>query len=215
MLTLRLILIRHGETQLNSDGRIQGLNNAPLTLEGQVQSAAVGRALIRDLPFRFYTSPVARAVETAEIASKALNLAPAIMTGLREADVGCLDGLTGQQMRLRYPNFAERWTQNAATARMPGGESLQEVQDRAWPVIVELMSNHPDHTVVAVTHNFTIQSILCKLLGMTLHNSRRLRLAVGSITRLDLSSTQMELVSLNETWHLHDNLTNCDAGQKS
>ena len=85
---------------------------------------------------------------------------------------------------------------------MPGGESLLQVQERAWWAITEIMQKHPKDTVVAVTHNFTIQTVVCKVLDMPLRYSLRLRQDVGTITRLELSNSQNTLVSLNETWHL-------------
>lgn len=199
---LRLLLVRHGETQLNKEGRIQGINNAPLNATGSEQARALARALSADLPFQLYTSPVARALETAKVISDALGVPITPLDGLEEANAGALEGLTGAQMRQLYPEFAARWANDAGTAQMPGGESLLQVQGRAWGAIADLVQRHPDQTVVAVTHNFTIQTIVCAVLEMPLQNARRLRQNVGSITRLDLSPAGNALVSLNETWHL-------------
>ena len=202
MLRLKLILVRHGETRLNKDGRIQGVNSVPLNNKGRAQAQAVARALEKDLPFELYTSPLTRALETAQIISETVRVPPKPLKELEEADAGDLEGLTGEEMRRRYPEFVKRWAQDSGTAQMPGGESLLQVQERAWWAITEFMLNHPNDTVVAVTHNFTIQTVVCKVLEMPLSYSRRLRQDVGAITRLELSDSQSTLVSLNETWHL-------------
>ena len=199
---MRLILVRHGETKLNKERRIQGINDLPLNDAGRAQAGAAGKALARDLPFTLYASPLPRAMETARIISDTLNVPVTPLEALEEADAGELEGLDGPQMRRRYPEFAASWDQDSGLAQMPGGESLLQVQERAWPAITGLLESHPHDTVVAVTHNFTIQTILCAALGMPLRNSRRLRQQVGSLTRLELSPSQTELVSLNETWHL-------------
>ena len=202
MLRLRLILVRHGETQLNKDGLIQGINDSRLTNTGRAQARALAKALSQDVPFDLYTSPLARAVETAQAIAEGLQVPLTPLEGLAEADAGELEGLTGQEMRRRYPDFARRWDQDSGTAQMPGGESLLQVQERAWRAVTDLMEKHPNGTVVAVTHNFTTQTIICKVLDMPLNSSQRLRQDVGSITRLELSEHKGVLVSLNETWHL-------------
>ena len=163
---------------------------------------AIASALARDLPFELYTSPLTRALETAQIIFKTVGVAPKPLRELEEADAGELEGLTREEMRRRYPEFVKRWAEDSGTAQMPGGESLLQVQERAWWAITEIMQKHPNDTVVAVTHNFTIQTVVCKVLDMPLRYSRRLRQDVGTITRLELSNSQNTLVSLNETWHL-------------
>ena len=199
---MRLILVRHGETGLNRTGRIQGLNADPLNESGRMQARAVADALEADMPFALYASPVPRALETAEAVSSRLEVRVNRLGGLQEADAGELVGLTGDEMRRRYPDFMERWITDAGTARMPGGESMDEVRLRAWQAIDGLDADHPDGTVVAITHNQTIGAIVATALDMPLRQFRRLKVDLGSITRLDLNEERPLLVSLNETWHL-------------
>ncbi len=198
---MRLILVRHGETHLNRDGRIQGINDTSLDELGRSQAQAVSKALSRDLPFQLYASPIARARETAQIISRALGVPLKTVAEFREADAGELEGLTGAEMRERYPEFAERWAEDSGTAQMPGGESLAEVQDRAWRAISRISQAHGEGTVVVVSHNFVIQTVVCKVLESPLKH-RRIRQDLGSITRLDLSGSQWTVASLNETAHL-------------
>ena len=199
---MRLILVRHGETELNRDGLSQGVNDHPLTSTGRDQASAAAKALARDLPFVLYASPIARAVETAQVIHEHLMVPFTLVDGLAEANAGELEGLTGDEMRRRYPEFIERWTADPANARMPGGESLAEVQERAWRAVQDLLAKHPEDSVVVVTHNFTIQTIVASALEIPLDRCRRLRLDVGNLTRLDLAPQGNFLVSLNETWHL-------------
>lgn len=199
---MRLILVRHGETELNRTGRIQGLNSDPLNESGRMQARAAAAALALDMPFALYASPIPRAQETAETVSRRLDVPVTRLDGLQEADAGDLVGLTGVEMRQRYPDFMERWFADAGTARMPGGESMEEVQLRAWRAIDGLNADHRDGTVVVVTHNQTIGTIVATALDMPLRHFRRLSCGLGSITRLDLRESGPLLVSLNETWHL-------------
>ena len=208
---LKLILVRHGETRLNRDNRIQGINDIPLSPAGLAQAHAAAGALARDLLFELVSSPLSRAVQTAQIISETLQVPFMTVEGLKEADAGELEGLTGQEMRQRYPEFARRWDEDSGTTEMPGGESMLQVQERAWCAITRLLERHPDGKVVAVTHNFASQAIMCKVLGLRLHDSRRLRQDLGSLTRLELTKDTGILVSLNETWHMHPSVEVEDA----
>ena len=199
---LRLILVRHGETHLNRERRIQGINDAPLNERGRSQAEAAARALGRDIPFKLYASPIARARETAAILSRTLGVPANAISELREADAGELQGLTGAEMRERYPEFVRRWDEDSGTAKMPGGESLAQVQQRAWQAVTRISEAHPGETVVAVSHNFVIQTIVCKVLDIPLRHFRRLRQDLGAITRLDIDGSKWIVASLNETAHL-------------
>ena len=199
---MRLILARHGETDLNKSGRIQGANLDSLNQTGRTQARALANALKYELPFTLYTSPVPRAAETAQVIAGALTLTPETLEDLKEADAGELEGLTSAQMRERFPAFAERWAADSGTAQMPSGESLAQVQERAWRSLSLMQERHQEGVVVAVTHNFVVQTIICKVLQIPLHTSRRFRQDLGSITRVELDKERCVLVSLNETLHL-------------
>ncbi len=199
-----LILVRHGETLLNRDGRVQGLSDAPLSDLGEAQALAVAGALAPDAPFHLYASPLSRAAQTARPIADAHGTLPTTVPDLREADVGDLDGLTIAQVRERYPEFMRRWAEDAGEVTMPGGESLSDVRCRAWRAVRDLVARHPDATVVAVTHNFVIQAVLSAALRVPLDNARRMRQQPGCITRLEFAVDRVSLVSSNETWHLRD-----------
>ena len=198
----KLILVRHGETRLNREGRVQGVSDAPLTETGMAQARAVAAALAPDAPFRLYASPLARAAQTARPIAEAHAAPLTTLADLREADVGELDGLTIREVRERFPAFMRQWAEDAGPAQMPGGESLRDVRRRAWPTVRELAVRHPDGAIVVVTHNFVIQSVLSAALRVPLDNARRIRQDLGCITRLEFAADRVTLVSSNETWHL-------------
>ncbi len=197
-----LILVRHGETETNRLGKIQGVSQAPLNERGLEQAAAAAKALAEEKPFSLYASPLRRAVQTADAIAGRTDVEVVIEPGLIEMDVGQFEGLSGRQLRERFPDVMRSWDEDAFKTVMPGGESLATVRERAWRTIKRLADTHADDTVVAVTHNFTIQMILCTALGMEPNNFRRLRVDLGSITRLLVSSERIVQVSVNETGHL-------------
>jgi probable phosphoglycerate mutase len=85
---------------------------------------------------------------------------------------------------------------------MPGGETLREVQDRAWEAVERMRAAHPDGEVVAVTHNFVILTLACRALDLPLAGFRRLRQALASKTVLDVRDSGSTLLQLNDNAHL-------------
>ena len=201
---MRLFLVRHGETQRNRERRVQGRGDQPLTDAGRKQAAAVAQALSRENITTLYSSPLKRAVETAEIIGAELRLPIQLADNLAEADVGELDGLNSEEMRARYPDFMALWDRDPGNAVMPGGESLAEVQERAWQMVQSLLRGHPEANVVAVSHNFTIETLVCKVLGLPLASFRRLGVDLGSISAVELREGRSRLVLLNDRCHLID-----------
>ena len=199
---MKLILVRHGETDANKRGLIQGVSAAPLNELGLAQAEAAARAVEFEAPFALYASPLLRAAQTAAAIARRAGIEPVTESGLIEMDVGEFDGLTGRELRERFPDVMRRWDENAFYTALPGGESLSNVRDRAWRTIQTLAQRHESDTVVAVTHNFTIQMIVCATLDMPPNGFRRLKVDLGSITRMDVNTGRTALVSLNETMHL-------------
>jgi broad specificity phosphatase PhoE len=85
---------------------------------------------------------------------------------------------------------------------MPGGESLREVQDRAWAAIEAMRARRPDGRIVAVTHNFVILTVVCRALGLPLGDFRRIRQALAAKTVLDIREDVGTLLQLNDNAHL-------------
>lgn len=199
---VNLILVRHGETEFNRQRLILGRGPEPLNATGQAQALAAAVAVSRDAPFVLYSSPIVRTIQTAEAIASECSVAFTPMPGLEEIDAGDLEGLTGSQLQEQYPDVMRGWRNDPASAKMPNGESLGDVQNRTWAVINDIAQRHEDDTVVVVTHNFPIQAILCKALGMPLNNFRQLRVDLGSITQMDVRDSVFTMLSMNETWHL-------------
>ncbi len=209
---MRLILVRHGETDDNRDGRMMSSNGGPpLNAAGRAQAGHIASALKDALPFRLYSSSARRARETAGLVSEALGVPFTVVDDLAETDVGAIEGLTEHELRLAYPGYFAEWERDNATSRPPGGETVQELQDRAWRAVRRLYDAHPDGTVVAVSHCFTISTVVARVLEMPLRHFRRVRLDLGAMARIELTPAGAEIVSANETWHLrpriHSTLT--------
>jgi len=198
---VRLILVRHGETDLNLEGRVQGISDAPLNETGRNQAAALGSRLQGSAPDCIYSSSLSRAFETAEAIAQHHELEVIPMDDLRELDVGELDGLTGPELRDRYPEFMKQWMTDVAPLNMPGGESIEELQERGWASVERMAEKHPEDKVIAVSHNFLIQSILLKVLGLELTSFRKIRQDLGAISILEINDRGPVLITMNDRCH--------------
>jgi broad specificity phosphatase PhoE len=199
---MRLALVRHGQTAHNADGLTLGRHDVPLNGHGRAQAEALAAAFTA-APDAIYTSPLARARETAGLIAARFDAAAAIDDDLIEMDVGEMEHLTRDELRERYPDFVREWLSgDAGDARMPGGETLREVQERAWGAIERMREAHPRGLVVAVTHNFVILTLVSRALGIELAGFRRIRAGLASRSVLEVSESGCSLLQLNDHAHL-------------
>lgn len=200
---MKVLLVRHGETEANRSRLALGREDVPLNERGRAQALAVARS-VAGLPVAaVYSSPLGRALETARAIAAELGLEVQVEPGLIEMDVGEMEGMTFADMRQRYGEFLREWvSERAAALVMPGGESLDIVADRAWSTVLALEERHANDLVVAVTHNFVILTLLCRALDLPLARFRRLRVALGARSLLEVRGGQGSVLQVNDTCHL-------------
>ena len=194
---MRLILIRHGETSWNKTGRFQGHVDVSLSSRGFRQAQSIARTLKPVAPRIIYSSPLPRAIQTAEAISRAYSTSIIPLDELKELNLGKLDGITVDELQAQYPEFHQFWNKDPSRVHMPEGESLQQLQTRAWRAIEEIRKWHSEDTAVVISHNFTITCIVCRVLGMPLSRLHRLRLDLGSFTTIQLHQRRWRLISFN------------------
>jgi broad specificity phosphatase PhoE len=199
---LNLILIRHGETEWNRTGRCQGVADIDLNDTGMRQVGELADSL-KDADIRaVYSSDLMRAFRTArEIASRH-NLDVNIDKDLREMDQGDLEGLLFEDIRERYADVLREWRESPETLRLPGGESLIQVEQRAWNVFERISGLHAGETVVAVSHNLTITALLCRITGVGLRGFRNFNLRAASKNLIVSVNGIIEVKVLNDVSHL-------------
>ncbi len=199
----RIILIRHGETDWNLERRIQGgSSNPPLNAKGREQAESLAQRLEEEEIQAIYSSPLQRGLDTARVIARYHKIEVAIEPSLREIEAGELEGVTLAELGR---HFSELLIQNAGDnifPRVPGGESLPEVQQRGWGAVQSLAEKHPDGALVLVSHYFVILSIICLVLGLPLSQISRLRLGTGSISIINLDGHEARLELFNETGYL-------------
>lgn len=200
---MRLLLVRHGETDANKDGLALGRLDVPLNETGLRQAEALGEALAAEPTVAIYSSPLSRTLKTAEAIAAHHTVGVTVEPGLIEMDVGEIDGIPFSQVRETHADFLAKWmSEEGPTHAMPGGETLTAVADRAWNTLERVARSHENETVVAVTHNFVILTLLASVMEIPLHSFRRLRHSVAAISELDMRPGRARVVRLNDTCHL-------------
>lgn len=156
---MRLILVRHGETDWNAALRYQGQANVPLNRRGREQAKLLAARLKPRGAVALYTSDLARAQETAEILGAELKLTPQALPDLREIDVGQWEGLTPEELYRRFPDHMRQYECDPARTVRIGGESYLQLQERALRALKQIENNHSsDQVVIAVSHGGTIRA---------------------------------------------------------
>ncbi len=211
---MRLILVRHGETEWNRLRRIQGISDQELNETGRKQAEALAQAMKDKDVTAIYASPLKRAQDTAHAIGRHHAVEIVTLFGLREMDAGEVDGLTYKEMAVQYGDFLEKWMRDCSSVRPPGGCTLPELQDQVWGAIEEIIERQRTHeadrkpapggVVVAVSHFFPILTTLCKVLGQSISECRRMRLDLASLCILDFNPSRTVLVSMNDTCHLRE-----------
>ncbi len=199
---MNLILIRHGETDWNRTGRCQGVADIDLNDTGRRQIEELAHSL-RDADIRaVYSSDLMRALRTAKRIASHHDLDVNIDKDLREMDQGDLEGLLFEEIRDRYADVLREWRESPETLMLPGGESLLQVEQRAWSVFEKLNRLHAGETVVAVSHNLTITALLCKITGVGLRGFRNFNLQAASKNLIVSLNGNIEVRQLNDVSHL-------------
>lgn len=198
-----LHLVRHGETAYNRDGLGLGRADVTLTEVGEQQAAAVaGR--FRGQPLgRVYSSPLVRCRAVAEAIAQASGSAVEVRDELLELDVGVTEGMTFPAMRERYPEFLAGWAGEAGhLVRMPGGESIADVDERLAPLLEELRSR-PHEAAVVVSHNFVIRLAVVRLMGLDAGAFRSVLVDLASVSSFRIREDGAAVVkALNDRCHL-------------
>ncbi|MDQ3205400.1 MAG: histidine phosphatase family protein [Pseudomonadota bacterium] len=201
---MRILLARHGETPWNAEGRYQGQEDIALSAVGEAQARALGERL-RDVRIDCaVASPLSRAQRTAELAlgeerAKSLRQDPALM----EIAHGSWEGLLASEIRARDPAMLQAWRDTPDTVLMPGGESLQDVIDRAWPALERACHGlESDTTLLLVAHDAVNRVLLCRILGIPMSRLWSFRQAPTTLNLLEGPDVDhLEVVRLNDCSH--------------
>jgi broad specificity phosphatase PhoE len=182
--TVRLFLVRHGETAENLRMRYLGLTDAPLTECGERQARSAADALAQ-FPVRIvFSSPLRRAADTAACIRERCGVQLQLDARLAEGSFGRWEGRTRDEvLNLGEPDagLLARWESDASFSP-PGGESIENVQKRVLDFVEELAAGYTGSSVVLVSHVGPIKALLAAVLDIPLQTTRRFFLDPGTIS---------------------------------
>lgn len=200
----RLVLLRHGQTAWNLEGRAQGHSDVALDETGHAQAARVAPLLAGYAAVALWSSDLRRARQTASYVAQATGLRAATDPRLREFDVGERSGLTIAEFAGKFPEEHARWAAGHVTGGVPGAETIAEVQARMVPALREMLGSlGPGATGLVVSHGACIRVALLGLLGLpeeadeAWHGLENCGWAIVSEHR----TGRLRLASYNETAH--------------
>ncbi len=199
----RLLLLRHGQTELSAERRYSGRGNPALTDVGRRQAGAAARYLAeRGGIAAAFSSPLQRAYDTAATAAKALGLDVTVDDGLIETDFGAWEGLTFNEAAERDPELHRQWLRDTGTTP-PGGESFDNVLDRVMEVRERIVAGYQGSTVLVVSHVTPIKMLLRLALDAGPGILYRLHLDLASLSIAEFYSDGVSSVRLvNQTGYL-------------
>jgi len=200
-----IYLIRHGQTLWNKEEVFRGQSDIPLNDFGRLQA----RAIARELQERklnnpvFFSSPLKRARETAEIAGSFLpGLSIIDVEALIDINFGEWQGRAREEIEKLYPELYRMWQENPAGVVFPGGDALPEVAARAEKAFMEIAQEHPENDVVIVTHRVINKVLLSLLLCADLHLFWKIRQDTACINILAWERSGFNMLVINDTCHL-------------
>lgn len=181
----RLYLIRHGRVAEGHAHRYHGHNDIPLSPEGERQLTELARQL-KEVPLAaVYASDLSRSRDGAARLCEGRGLEVRVVPEFREVNFGVWEGLTFDEIAARYPQELEGRFRDLAGYRIPGGESLLDVQGRVLPRLREILADNPGRSLALVAHAGVNRVILADALGLSLSHFFRLDQNYGCLNIID------------------------------
>jgi probable phosphoglycerate mutase len=201
----RLVLVRHGQTAWNLEGRAQGHTDVGLDETGRAQAAALAPYVAAMAPAAVWSSDLARARQTAGPLAAATGLTARFDARLREFDAGDRAGLTNAEFAERFPDAHAAWQDGHVTGHVPGAETVAQVVTRMVPALQEIwQTTAAGHTTVVVAHGACLRVSLLAFLGWPetlLGTLRGLDNCGWAVLEAGPHGRGIRLASYNETAH--------------
>jgi probable phosphoglycerate mutase len=196
---LKLYVVRHGETEWNREHRLQGRTDVPLNETGRRQAGCLARYFQAHPIARILTSPLRRALATAEIIARTTGCSCEILEELVEIHHGIWQGLTVREIEALHPEMWNTWNTRPSRLKFPDGESLQDVADRIRSLFQTI---DPSLDTCIVTHGVVSQVLLLGFIGRDLDELHTVHQSNGCINVFEMAAADPKAVDLNFTQHL-------------
>lgn len=197
-----LVLVRHGETAWNAEGRVQGQTDVPLNEFGRMQAQALVPVLAAERFGAIYSSDLLRVRETAQPTARALDLEVRLNPGLRERHYGMFETLTYVECGERFPVEFERFRQKELAFDFGTGESLQAFYERALASVTDIAARHGGEAALVFTHGGVLEMLYREATACGLRSARDFEIPNAAINRFDYAAGRWRLQAWAECAHL-------------
>jgi alpha-ribazole phosphatase len=200
----RLLLVRHGETELNSLQRYWGSTDVALGTMGLRQAETLRDRLAAEKINYIYSSSMKRTMTTAEVISTGRRLPVSACPELKEIDFGLIEGLDFNQVQEQFPDIAAMWIQRSPYLSYPEGESLEQLDRRVAEFIGRLDKHTSADTILVVAHSGVLRTLICQLMALPMTHRWSIRLDLASLSIVETYTEGAILSLLNDTAHLRE-----------
>ncbi|MCX8117394.1 MAG: histidine phosphatase family protein [Desulfobacterota bacterium] len=197
-----IYLVRHGQTAWNREEIFRGRTDVPLDETGLKQAELAGQYLSQRKVDAIYSSPLQRAIQTAEKIARFHGLEVHPLKGLIDMSFGSWEGHAHQEIKETDPETYRRWREEPHLARLPGGETLDQVRERAMAALEEVIQRHPGESLVLVSHRVVNKVLLCGILGIDNSHFWQIAQDTTAINLIQYHQGRYVLALMNETCHL-------------
>jgi broad specificity phosphatase PhoE len=205
-----IVIVRHGETTLNTLGVFRGRSDVALNERGEEQARALAVALADEPIAAVYSSPLARALDTAAAVAARHALTPVVDPAFNNIDLGEWQGREKSRVREDHPGLWRLWKENPDALRIPGGESLADVRARAYARAMQLVEEHDGRRIAVVTHRSVAKLLAGALLGLESGYFWRFYLDNAGYSVFGFNDGAFVLLKWNEACHLADRTVEYD-----
>ncbi len=200
----RIAIIRHGQTEWNEgEGeRFRGRAELDLDQIGMGQARAAAARIAQWQVSAIYSSPLRRAVSTAKILASPFDLEVQLLEGLIDIDYGKWQGLSLKEAAADDSELYALWLKSPHLVTFPEGESLEQVRIRTVAALETLLAQHPEQTIVLVSHKVVCKVLICSILGLDNSHFWQVEQDTGAIDLVETRDRLLRVSLLNDTCHL-------------
>ena len=197
-----IYLVRHGQTAWNKEEIFRGRRDIPLNETGLKEGELAGEYLRKKEIHVIYSSPLSRALQTAQKIGQFHNLDIRPLNGIIDMSFGGWEGKSLKEVQEKDEERYRLWIEEPHRVKFPGGENLEEVRTRSMAALEEVVQNHPGKTLVLVSHRVINKVLICGILGIDNSHFWQIGQGTTAINLIQFKNGRYVLSLLNETCHL-------------